>query len=165
MKISKLLVISLAFVLVLSIFTGCGSSETETTGDTEPSLEVSEPTTQVEEDESTPTVDEPITVVEESAPITELPPMNQSTADGSFFLEITSPEQSEVIVDTDSIIVAGRTTVDAALSVDDNFVDIELDGSFEEVVQLEDGINIIEVVANIATGEQFDQVITVIYVE
>ena len=104
-------------------------------------------------------------MVEESASVPELLPMNQSTADGSFFLEITSPEQSEVIVETNSIIVAGRTTVDAALSVGDNFIDIGLDGSFEEVVQLEDGINFIEVVASIATGEEFNQVITVIYVQ
>ena len=63
------------------------------------------------------------------------------------------------------LIANWKTAVDAALSVGDNFIDIALDGSFEEVVQLEDGINIIEVVASIATGEQFSQVITVIYVE
>jgi len=158
MRITKLLTISLAFVLVLSMFIGCSSLETETMGDIEPSLETDVSTPEVEEDE-------PITVVEESVTVTELPAMSQLTADESFFLEITSPEQSEVIVETNSIIIAGRTTVDAALSVGDSFIDIELDGTFEEEVQLEDGINIIEVVASITTGEQFNQVITVIYVE
>ena len=155
METSKLLVISFVFVLLTSMFISCAKSETEPTAGTEP-VAGTEPSLEVDESAS---------VVEEPVSVPELPPMSQSTADGSFFLEITSPEQSEVIVDTDSIIVAGRTTVDAALSVGDNFLDIGLDGSFEEVVQLEDGINIIEVVASIATQEQFNQVITVIYIQ
>ena len=89
--------------------------------------------------------------------------MIQSNEDGSFFLEITSPESSEVVVDTDSIIVAGKTTADAVVSVNDDFVEVDLEGAFEATVQLEDGVNMIEVVASLASGEQFDQVIAVIY--
>ena len=106
----------------------------------------------------------PLTV--EEAPIaadTELPRMFKSNSDGSFFLEITSPEQSEVIVDSDSITVAGKTTVDAMVSVNDAFVEINMEGAFESTVQLEEGVNLIEVVASIASDEQLDQVITVIY--
>ena len=159
MKTSKLLVISFILVLLTSMFSGCSKSETEPVTGTE-TVTGTEPTTGTE---SPLRVDESATVVEESVSVAELPPMIQSKADGSFFLEITSPEQSEVIVDTNSITVAGRTTVDAALSVGDKFIDIGLDGSFKAVVHLEDGVNIIEVVASIATGEQFNQVITVIY--
>jgi len=92
-----------------------------------------------------------------------LTPMFKSTADGSFFLEITSPEQSEVIVDKNSIAVAGRTTQDAAVSVNDSFVDVDIQGKFEKVVPLEDDINIIEVVASTIDGAQLEQVLTVIY--
>ena len=107
---------------------------------------------------TTPPTKEPTT------PLTpELPPMFQSNADGSFFLEIVSPESSEVIVDVNSITVAGNTTADAVVSVNDNFVKVDLEGTFETSIQLEDGVNMIEVVASLTSGEQFDQVIAVIY--
>jgi len=93
----------------------------------------------------------------------KLPPMFHSNADGSFFLEILSPETSEIIVDTDSITVSGNTTADAVVSVNDRFVEVDMSGYFDTVVQLEDGVNMIEVVASLASGEQFDQVIAVIY--
>ena len=107
---------------------------------------------------TTPPTQEPPT-----PPTPELPPMFQSNVDGSFFLEIVSPESSEVIVDTDSIMVSGNTTADAVVSVNDSFVDVDLEGSFKTTIQLEDGVNLIEVVASIADGEQFDQVVAVIY--
>jgi len=93
----------------------------------------------------------------------KLPPMFHSNADGSFFLEVLSPETSEIIVDTDSVTVSGNTTADAVVSVNDSFVGVDLNGYFETVVQLEDGVNMIEVVASLASGEQFDQVIAAIY--
>jgi len=89
-------------------------------------------------------------------------PMVYGDEDG-FFLKINNPEQSEVIVATDTILIAGETSVDAAVSVGEEFVDINLDGTFEKVVVLEDGINVIEIVASISSGEQYNQVITVIY--
>lgn len=92
-----------------------------------------------------------------------LTPMFKSTADGTFFLEITSPEQSEVIVDKNSIVVAGRTTQDAAVSVNDSFVEVDIQGKFQKAVPLADDINIIEVVASTIDGTQLDQVLTVIY--
>ncbi|MFC2027920.1 DUF4382 domain-containing protein [Chloroflexota bacterium] len=96
-------------------------------------------------------------------PTPELPPMFQSNADGSFFLEIVSPESSEVIVDIGSITISGNTTADAVVSVNDSFVEVDLEGAFETIIQLEDGVNLIEVVASLASGEQFDQVIAIIY--
>lgn len=84
-------------------------------------------------------------------------------AHGTFFLQITSPEQSEVIVDTQTVIVAGNTSVGTALSVGNSFIEVGLDGSFETTIELEDDINIVEVVASIPTGEQFSEVITIIY--
>src|SRR4030042_285484 len=87
-------------------------------------------------------------------------PMFKSTTDGSFFLEITSPEQSEVIVDQNSIVVAGRTTQDAAVSVNDSFVEVDIQGKFQKVISLADDINIIEVVASTVDGTQLDQVLT-----
>ncbi len=101
-----------------------------------------------------------------SQAITQTPtftPMYQSMADGLFFLEITSPAQSEVIEDKNSIVVAGRTTQDAAVSVNDDFVDVDIQGHFQTTVSLSEDINIIEVIASTIDGAQLDQVLTVIY--
>ena len=132
------------FVLLLAAtsfaLSACGDSGTS-------EVITQSPTTQVSPTSQTPTVT----------------PMFKSTTDGSFFLEITSPEQSEVIVDQNSIVVAGRTTQDAAVSVNDSFVEVDIQGKFQKVISLADDINIIEVVASTIDGTQLDQVLTVIY--
>ncbi|MBN2239997.1 MAG: DUF4382 domain-containing protein [Dehalococcoidales bacterium] len=92
----------------------------------------------------------------------ELPQMKQGDEEG-FFLNITSPSQSEVIVATDTLRIAGQTSVDAAVSIGDEFIDVDIDGNFSSNVLLEDGVNIVEVIASIATGQQYEQIITVIY--
>ena len=98
---------------------------------------------------------------EESTP-PELPLMMYGDEEG-FFLNITSPAQPEIIIAADTILVSGMTSVDAAVSVGDEFIEVGLDGSFSRNVKLEDGINIIEVIASITSGEQYNQVIIVIY--
>ena len=89
-------------------------------------------------------------------------PMMYGDEDG-FFLKINTPEQPEVIVATDTIVITGETSVDAAVSIGDEFVDVNLDGTFEKVVSLEEDITIIEVVASTSDGQQYDQVLTIIY--
>jgi len=69
----------------------------------------------------------------------EFAPMMYGDKDG-LFLKITTPEQPEVIVETDTIKIAGETSVDAAVSIGDEFVDVNLDGTFEKVVNLEEDI-------------------------
>jgi hypothetical protein len=95
-------------------------------------------------------------------PNSEFAPMMYGDEDG-FFLKINSPEQSEVIVETESFLIAGETSVDAAVSIGEDFIDVNLDGTFEKAVDLEDGINIFEVIASISDEQQYNQVITVIY--
>jgi hypothetical protein len=93
---------------------------------------------------------------------TEFTPMIYGDQDG-FFLKINTPEQPEVIVETNTILISGETSIDAAVSIGDGFVDVDLDGMFEKAVNLEEDINIIEVVASISSGQQYDQVLTIIY--
>lgn len=59
--------------------------------------------------------------------------------------------------------VVGRTRVDAAVSVNDNLVEPDLEGRFRQVVDLEVGANVIEIVVSNASGEQKGLVLTVIY--
>jgi hypothetical protein len=76
-----------------------------------------------------------------------------------FFLYITSPQPEEegddlIIVTESSVVIEGRTRVDAAISVDDAFLDVNEEGRFEITLDLEEGPNVIEVVASIGTGEE-----------
>ncbi|MFC1948023.1 DUF4382 domain-containing protein [Chloroflexota bacterium] len=92
----------------------------------------------------------------------EFSPMVYGDEDG-FFLKINDPEKPEVIVETDTILIAGETSVDAAVSIGNEFVDVNLDGTFEKVVNLEEDITILEVIASTSDGQQYDQVLTIIY--
>lgn len=83
--------------------------------------------------------------------------------DDSFFLEILSPEEDPAFVEEPAFVVLGRTRVDAAVSVNDQLVDVDADGILEAVVDLEEGPNVIEVVASTGAGAEESAVLTVFY--
>jgi hypothetical protein len=68
-----------------------------------------------------------------------------------------------MFVSTGSIDISGHTTVDALLSVNDDVLEVDAEGKFNHTVKLEEGPNLIEVVASDAEGHQFDEVLLVIY--
>ena len=78
------------------------------------------------------------------------------------FLIVTDPED-QTIVSKSPVRVAGRTTPDAVVSV--NGVSLPLDslGVFESTVALQDGPNIIDVVATGPEGDVLDSVLAIIY--
>ena len=59
--------------------------------------------------------------------------------------------------------MAGRTRVDAIVTVDDSTVEPNVDGEFSLDLTLDEGPNIIEVVASVASGEQKDLFLVAIY--
>ena len=77
------------------------------------------------------------------------------------------PESEEEIsfVSTDTVDVVGRTRVDAAVSVQDTFVEVDEDGRFELTVELVEGPNIIEVVASVGTGEEEKSAVLIVSYE
>jgi hypothetical protein len=80
-----------------------------------------------------------------------------------FVLHIAEPTESEVVTEDPSLLVWGRTRVDAALSINDDFVPVDADGTFALRMDLELGTNIMEVIASIASGEERSEVLAVIY--
>ncbi len=92
-------------------------------------------------------------------------PIPTATQDplGEFFLVVEEPAETDSIITESSIAVVGRTRLDAAVSVNDVFAIVDAEGRFSVDVDLEEGPNIIEVVASLETGEQFDQILVVIY--
>ena len=100
--------------------------------------------------------------VEASATITPSP--TQVATTGELFLQLVEPAEVEVFTDVGSMTVAGRTRVDAIVTINDTMVEPNIDGEFSLDMALEEGPNIIEVVASVASGEQMDLVLVAIYV-
>ena len=85
----------------------------------------------------------------------------------ALFLEILSPlpDPGDDIsyVSTPSVTIVGRTRVDAAVTVQDTFADVDEEGRFEVTLQLDEEPIVIEVVASVGTGEEELVVLTVAY--
>ncbi|MCH8064148.1 MAG: DUF4382 domain-containing protein [Chloroflexi bacterium] len=79
------------------------------------------------------------------------------------FLEIIAPEEDVVFVGDPTFLVSARTRLDAAVSVNDDLVDLNEEGMLEVLVDLEEGPNIIEVVVSVGTGEEVSAVLTIFY--
>ena len=53
--------------------------------------------------------------------------------------------------------------MDAAVTVGDQFLEVDEDGRFEGTVELAEGPNLIEVIASVGTGEEESDVLIVSY--
>jgi hypothetical protein len=94
---------------------------------------------------------------------TPFPTPTVSSVGTEFFLELIAPTELEIITAEATLVVSGRTRVDAVVTVNDDVVTPDADGLFEAPVHLEFGANIIEVVASVASNEQDSIVITAVY--
>ena len=77
-------------------------------------------------------------------------------------LTVTEP-QDETTVFTSDIVVKGQTEADAVVSVDGVTIEVDADGNFSTTVTLEEGPNLIEVLASDFEGNEGSVVLTVIY--
>jgi hypothetical protein len=79
------------------------------------------------------------------------------------FLDIESPATLEIIVAEATYVVVGRTRLDAVVSVNDTFAEVDEDGRFRISVSLEEGPNIIEVISTLSSGKEVVEIIVIIY--
>jgi hypothetical protein len=86
---------------------------------------------------------------------TALPVAGQSVST-TLFLRVVDPteEDLEVPLSTSTLAITGVTLGDAVVSVDGDLVDVDDQGGFVAVAQLEEGANEIEVVASDGEGNQ-----------
>ena len=80
-----------------------------------------------------------------------------------FILELESPTTLESMVKAESIAIIGRTRVDAVVTVNDHMPVPDIDGRFRQELILDQGANIIEIIASLPTGEEESVVLAVIY--
>ena len=87
--------------------------------------------------------------------------------EGDFFLHILSPlpeaDEEEAFLTTSSVEIVGRTRIDAAVTVEDAFLEVDEEGIFRITVQLEEGPNLFEVVASVDTGEEESTILIISY--
>ena len=106
---------------------------------------------------------EPVATATSEPTATPTPEPTATPAPEEFVLHIITPEFDDSFSDTATIVVSGRTRVDAIITVNDAFVEPDADGVFSVEVTLDVGPNTIEVVASISTGEELSSVLSVIY--
>ncbi|MCH8309741.1 MAG: hypothetical protein IIB17_04505 [Chloroflexi bacterium] len=115
-------------------------------------------------------------VVEANAPEVLLEPVLESDQSELFvehdaidaiseelFLEIISPTEEVAFVESPTFVIMARTLIDAAVSVNDDLVDVNEEGVLEWVVNLVEGPNLVEVVASVSGGEEKSAVLTIFY--
>jgi len=90
-------------------------------------------------------------------------PFTPVTPETNFFLTVTQPT-SESIIDAGKVEVIGSTVPGAVVSVNGNLVEVDKEGNFTKTVFLEEGPNLIEVIASDLDGNQKDYSSTIIFV-
>ncbi len=94
-------------------------------------------------------------------PPTPSPTPTQSPV-GDFFLAIETPESLEAVTSETEFEVVGRASIDALVSVNDTIATLDVDGRFRVTLPVELGVNVIEVVASVASGEELSEVLVII---
>jgi|SRR6266487_4326324 len=87
-------------------------------------------------------------------------PSDQSA--GTLQLQILSP-QDEAVVNTPQVDVIGSAPVGAVVTVNDEILIVGADGRFQTTLSLEEGPNLIEIVASDENGNERSLMLTITY--
>lgn len=124
-----------------------------------PSQPSGRPPTSAETTAAAPALKPSATAPPSSPSITSVP---KSSAAPPLALKVTSP-QDDSIVNIASIPVIGQTTPGAVVSVNGNLADVDAVGKFQKAVMLDEGTNVIQVVASDENGTELNVILLVIY--
>jgi len=87
---------------------------------------------------------------------------NQPSNNGPVSLQVLSP-QNEAVVNTSQIEVSGTASPGAVVSVNDDITTAGADGRFTAGISLDEGPNLIEIIASNNSGSELSAEITVTY--
>jgi hypothetical protein len=87
-----------------------------------------------------------------------------AASERALFVRIVDPAEDdvEVTLTTTTIVIVGTTLNDAILSVDGELVDVDDQGGFSAVAELDEGLNEIEIIASDADGNQVTKTLFVV---
>jgi hypothetical protein len=156
MKIQKLFPLTLVIIL-----TFCACSPTPTVVPTTFSSNPTQGVVATVPMESTPATMPPTgvnTAGIETSPTVE----GASSGTGNIWLQMTSPQDGDT-VNTPQVDVIGMAPAGAVVSVNDDIIVVSDDQQFKSTVALDEGPNLIEIVASDDNGNETDLQLTVIY--
>ena len=152
-----------SLLLLTLLLVGCSASNTPSSADIpQPVSAVAMPTIQNSNSAS------PILSNRTPNPATHTPSTKPDTIAISTptatcsLLEITLPADAS-IVNTAKIQIVGQTSPNAVVSVNGDLVDLDTVGKFQYAITLDQGANIIEIVASDPNGNEQDKILRVIY--
>jgi len=91
-----------------------------------------------------------------------IPTLPPATPTSELWLQILSP-LDEAVVDTPQVDVFGSASAGAVLSINDDIFIVGPDSQFKTTVTLEEGPNLIEIIASDENGNEMSVMLTVIY--
>jgi Glucodextranase, domain B len=152
MKTQKLFLLTIVIVL-----TFCACSPTPTVVPTTFSSNPTQGVVAMEPLQSTSTA-MPTAAVIEASPTVEIVP----TVTGNLSFQVTSPLDGD-IVNIPQVDVIGSAPSGTVVSVNDDIIVVGENGQFKSIVVLDEGPNLIEIVASDDNGNETDLELTVVY--
>jgi len=146
----------LIFVVLLLLMTACVSDPvmTETQTLPEKSIELLMPTSTTDEEILITTVPEPVEGV-------EIPSYVEYT-NGNLWLRLFTPKDGDIVTQ-EVIEVSGQAPAETVISLNDFIFLVTEEGSFSIPVILDEGPNIIELVASNMDGDEIALVLAIVY--
>jgi hypothetical protein len=87
---------------------------------------------------------------------------NTPATSGTLRLQILSP-QDEAVLNTPQVEVIGSAPAGAVVSIDDEILVVGVDQQFQTTVSLDEGPNLIEIIASDENGNEMSVLLTVTY--
>ncbi len=109
-----------------------------------------------------PATVKPSTAAKPTATMTRAATAAPKTSPAALKLLVTSPVD-ESVVNVASITVTGQTIPGAVVSVNGDLIDVDATGKFRIPVNLEEGPNVMEIVASDDRGSELSTVVRIIY--
>jgi hypothetical protein len=111
---------------------------------------------------SSPTATPVLSLPEEVTPTTEIPQATALEPSGALWLQVLSP-QDEAVVSTPQVDVIGSAAAGAVVSINDEILLVGKDQQFKTTIALDEGPNLIEIVASDDQGNETPVLLTVTY--
>ena len=111
-----------------------------------------------------PIVLTPTAALPDALPTIAIQPTVVSTPEtaGSLWLQILAP-LNEAVVNTPQVDVSGSAPAGTVISINDEILIVDLDGQFKTTVSMEEGPNLIEIIASDESGNEIPMLLTITY--
>lgn len=156
----RLLLIIMPFFLI----TACTSAKPEVVPPTATQIpSATLESTSLPAPSSTPIIATPVIEAQEPTKTVDVPAYTEYTS-GKLWLHLVSPKDSDTV--TEALVnVTGQAPAETVISLNDEVFLVPADGNFSIPVTLDEGPNVIEMVASNTDGDEIEIVMTVFYEE